>query len=238
VYLIDTESNEETKIKTELDVYDLKLNGNYMILSGENHNDFTYSIVAKDINTDEEIYISYTQNEQVVFDCYNDEVYFFEPTDASKLYKYNLSSGEKTKVSDLVQNNGKEKTYLCVNDAGIFFTKTTSTENEERSDLCKLSFGSDEIVTVEENINEIVGSALGALYCIDYDLPYTVYKIGLEDASKVELVSYKTIYNAGIQGNYLVCDGQNMMAPIGFRTYIVDLTGNEIIMDWTDEDEG
>jgi hypothetical protein len=149
-----------------------------------------------------------------------------------------LSSGEKTKVSDLVQNNGKEKTYICVNDAGIFFTKTTSTENEERSDLCKLSFGSDEIVTVEENINEIVGSALGALYCIDYDLPYTVYKIGLEDASKVELVSYKTIYNAGIQGNYLVCDGQNMMAPIGFRTYIVDLTGNEIIMDWTDEDEG
>jgi hypothetical protein len=236
--LIDTDSNEETKIKTELDVYDLELNGNYMILSGENHNDFTYSIVAKDIKSDEEIYVSYTQNEQVEFDCYNDEIYFFEPADDSKLYKYNLSSGEKTKVSDLVKNNGKEKAYLCVNDDGIFFTKTTTTENEERSDLCKLSFDSDEIVTVEENINEIVGSALGALYCIDYDLPYTVYKIGLEDASKVELVSYKTIYNAGIQGNYLVCDGQNMMAPIGFRTYIVDLTGNEIVMDWTDEDEG
>jgi hypothetical protein len=233
INLINIDDGKSIKVKTEFNVYALMLDGNYIIFSGMNNKDFSYNIIAKDINSGEELCVSNTQNNQLEFVCYNGEVYFFEPNEDNTLYKYNIQSQEKTKLSDLVKNTSSVKTNLCVDDDGIFFTKTNFSEDDEVSNLYKLIVDENKVVTVAENIDDIIGADNGILYCIDNDVNMdSVYKINVRDKSKDILFSYKPITKAYIQDGYLVCESMNLEDEKEDKFFIVDVSTGKIVNEW------
>ena len=218
-------------METGFEIYDLTLLNDYVVFSGMNNKDFSYCIMAKQISTGKELCISDTQNNQLEFYCYQDEIYFLEPNDDNHLYKYNLSSKAKSKVSDLVQNKSSVRINLCVNDSGIFFTKCVFEEDSEETNLYKLDTDNNKVILIVQDIDDIVGSQDDVIYGIFNNRKSDIiYKINPDNLEKNEIFTGdEPIIRAYIQGEYLLCDFLDMLNEENDKTLIINLNNGKII---------
>lgn len=231
INLLDVEKDKKVQMETGFEIYDLTLLNDYVVFSGMNNKDFSYGIMAKQISTGKELCISDTQNNQLEFYCYQDEIYFLEPNDDNHLYKYNLSSKAKSKVSDLVQNKSSVRINLCVNDSGIFFTKCVFEEDSEETNLYKLDTDNNKVILIAQNIDDIVGSQDDVIYGIFNNRKSDIiYKINPDNLEKNEIFTGdEPIIRAYIQGEYLLCDFLDMLNEENDKTLIINLNNGKII---------
>ena len=223
INIYNIESLSGDIIETHYNIYDCLYTDNYIIFSGFDNDSYNYVICLMDISTGEEICISDTQNNQVVFSLYNDEIYFLEPSDDNHLYKYDITLKEKSLVSNLVENKSSVRMILYACEQGIFFTKAVFYETgTEQHCLYKLQDG--EIIKVADNVDNIIGAENNNIYVEDL---YGVYKIDLNSLERTSLIQNNNIINVYHQNQYLICETLDWSNDENEYIYIYDINREE-----------